>query len=170
MCRLYCDTCDFGQDAKERCPKHTLLYGHVREMHQAMLSGRSWGNIVLQEEMETLANMSTEELDVLKKKKIAEEEKHMDGLKRYIIEKKQKRFCLNGKLKIKFITKCSDQGEEGGCWAHSVGACPYIHVGEEKLEEKMKAERKTKIDLIVSNPSGNAEQKPFLGRKPLRSY
>jgi hypothetical protein len=139
-----------------------------------MLNYNSWGNIVLQEEKFKLSKMSDAELESLKKKKDAEEQQRMDGLKNYIIEKKQKRFCLNGKLKVKFITKCSDQSEEGGCWAHGVGACPYIHVGEEKLEEKMKAERKTKLELIVApKPSGilgNAPHKSLLGRKPVRSY
>jgi len=88
--------------------------------------------MVLQEDEMILARMSREELHALEKKKAEEERVANEGLKKYIIQKKRSRFCTkDGTLKQKFSTRCTDQEEKDGCWAHAVGACPYIHMGEE---------------------------------------
>ena len=132
MCRLNCLECDYGEDMSVRCLMHPIIYGMTKMMHQSMLDNRMWGNMVVQEDEMMLAKMSRQELEALEEKKAEEERVLNEGLKKYIIQKKRSRFCTSdGKLKQKFTTRCTDQEEKDGCWAHAVGACPYIHVGEE---------------------------------------
>ena len=163
MCRLYCDLCDYGQDMEARCQKHPLIYGMGKQMHQAMVQHRLWGNIVLHEESALIARMNNKELKALQAKKDDAEKKSNADLKSYIIQKKLQRFCSDGKLKQKFSTKCTDQGEEGGCWAHAVGACPYIHAGEESLYDFG-----GKRMLMLIAPQQNHSQ-PMIQKKGYRS-
>jgi hypothetical protein len=72
-----CENCDFS-GATLRCSLHPLVFGEVKEMHQATLTGQTWGDIVcdLEDELrqlETADEKAERELKVQEQKKIREE-------------------------------------------------------------------------------------------------
>lgn len=81
-----CENCDFS-GATIRCSLHPLVFGEVKEMHQATLTGDTWGDIVCELE----AAMREMETPEEKAERIIETEKSddkgADELKIYEIQK-----------------------------------------------------------------------------------
>lgn len=111
-----CETCDFS-GATLRCSLHPLVFGEVKEMHQATLTGDTWGDIVceLEEEMrqlETEEQKAERELTVEKA-----DETRADVLKQYEIQKLQ---SLNVDAKTGALKRtsgrCCRDAEEPAKW------------------------------------------------------
>ena len=81
-----CENCDFS-GATLRCSLHPLVFGEVKEMHQATLTGDTWGDIVcdLEEELRQLETVDEKAERELKVEKA--DETRADVLKKYEIEK-----------------------------------------------------------------------------------
>jgi len=142
---MSCSTCDdYGVCSGIPCPDHPLMDMLIKDLDDAIERGLCWGDMMLQEEVITLANESNPAKEMRLKKMTAEERKRLDGLKTYIVGKCKMRSCENGHLKQKLSKPCENVAEPdvklpdgsiypGGCWAHKEGVCPFMHPGEEKI-------------------------------------
>jgi hypothetical protein len=127
-----CDTCDFAAPSI-RCGHHSLMSGIVRELHQAMLSGQSWGDILYDAEMDALEMMSAAEKATLEKKKAAEEVERKKSVVDYTVSLRKKLYTsADGLAKRKFNRMCKKERYDGGCFLHNEkhGACSFIHTDE----------------------------------------
>lgn len=111
-----CDTCCFAAPSI-RCGVHTLNSGVVRELHQAMLQGISWGDIIYEAEQEALAAETPEQKAERQLKVEKQTEQTADSLKEYQLKKLA---ALNtdaktGSLKHKSGRCCRD-AEEPAKW------------------------------------------------------
>jgi len=127
-----CDTCDYAA-ARFRCSRHPLMTGVVKELHQGMLGGQSWGNIICDEEDEILENMSAPEKAALETKKAAEEVQRKKDVVTYEVNKRKMLYTnTDGLAKRKFNRMCKKERYEGGCHLHNDkhGSCSFIHKNE----------------------------------------
>jgi len=133
-----CDTCD-NSGLTIPCSRHFLLGGKnkmaqlVKELHQSMLDGQSWGNIILDAELEALEKMSTAEKAVLEKKKALEEAERTKSLIDYKVNLRKKLYTsADGVAKRKFNRMCKKERYDGGCYLHNEkhGSCSFIHTDE----------------------------------------
>lgn len=149
-----CDICDFAAPSI-CCGHHSLMSGIVRELHQAMLSGQSWGDIIYDAELDTLENMSASEKAALEAKKVAEEMARAKGLTQYSVDLRKKLYTnqTTGLAPIRFGRHCKKERYHGetcpnkmlastascdpkhgcGCRLHNErkGACSFVHANEE---------------------------------------
>jgi hypothetical protein len=132
-----CDTCDYAAP-RFRCPRHPLMTGVVKELHQSMLGGQSWGNIICDEEDEALDMMSSAEKTALEAKKAAEEVERKKYLVKYEVNKRKMLYTnTDGLAKRKFNRMCKKERYEGGCYLHNEkhGSCSFIHKDERSRYE-----------------------------------
>jgi hypothetical protein len=157
-----CDMCyEYKRCTGDKCTKHTLLDGSIKDFAEAMYEGRLWGDIIYEEEKEMIANESEEEKKKRLAKKGAEEQKSLDNLKESILNKNKFKNCvkIDGKyvLKHKYSSPCENlklkdevlsDGSKypGGCWAHKENLCPFMHP-----DEKGKYEFKRGSRLVLVN-------------------
>ena len=137
ICHTICDTCDYAAP-RFRCPRHPLMTGVVKELHQSMLGGQSWGNIICDEEDDALENMSGAEKAALEAKKAAEELQHKKDVVKYEVNKRKMLYTnTDGLAKLKFNRMCKKERYEGGCHLHNDkhGACSFIHKDERSRYE-----------------------------------
>ena len=81
-----CDICCYAAPSIG-CGVHKLNYGVVRELHQAMMDGSLWGDILYEEERAAIAAETPEQtVERLLKVEVAAE-KNADGLKEYHLKK-----------------------------------------------------------------------------------
>ena len=111
-----CDICCFAAPSI-RCGVHTLNHGVVRELHQAMMDGTLWGDVLYEEEQERLAAETPGEKAARLQKLEKQEEQTADSLKEYQLKKLA---ALNtdaktGSLKHKSGRCCRD-AEEPAKW------------------------------------------------------
>ena len=102
------------------------------EMVESMkYGGRKWGNIIYAEEEEAKSRETPEER-AAREAKLSEKflKIQMEGN----IAKKKARFVTKTGLK-KIAKACKWECEAGGCWAHTEGACPFIHKGNKGSSE-----------------------------------
>ena len=132
-----CDTCDYAAP-RFRCPRHPLMTGVVKELHQSMLGGQSWGNIICDEEDEVLEKMSSVEKTAIETKKAAEEVQRKKEIVTYEVNKRKMLYTnTDGLAKRKFNRMCKKERYEGGCHLHNDkhGACSFIHKNERSRYE-----------------------------------
>ena len=132
ICHTICDTCDYAAP-RFRCPRHPLMTGVVKEFHQGMLGGQSWGNIICDEEDEVLEKMSCAEKAALEVKKVAEEVEWKKDIVTYEVNKRKMLYTnTDGLAKRKFNRMCKKERYEGGCYLHNEkhGSCSFIHKDE----------------------------------------
>lgn len=132
ICHTICDTCDYAAP-RFRCPRHPLMTGVVKELHQGMLGGQSWGNIICDEEDEVLEKMSCAEKAALETKKAAEEVEWKKDIVTYEVKKRKMLYTnTDGLAKRKFNRMCKKERYEGGCYLHNEkhGSCSFIHTDE----------------------------------------
>ena len=152
----YCPNC--RTELIDFCPTHPLNYGMVKIMNISAMYGRglSWANIIEQEEQIKLDSMTKEEKLALEIKKIKEEKDNENGIKEYMMKKKEIFTDSSGLSKMKFNKPCKHQYMHGkfcsknegptmdcaeelncGCWPHKQlkGMCSFIH-DDEKEEMK----------------------------------
>ena len=116
-----------------------------------MTNGISWGDLLYVEEEERLSNRTPEQVAADLRNKTQIRRKEIEGLRKYIVEKSIRQHCEPQKsvsakpvLKHKMRKMCENFNlaaeklpdetlYEGGCWAHKVGACPFMHPGEEEF-------------------------------------
>ena len=137
ICHTICDTCDYAAP-RFRCPRHPLMTGVVKELHQSMLGGQSWGNIICDEEDEVLEKMSGAEKAALEAKKAAEEIQRKKDMVKYEVNKRKMLYTnTDGLAKRKFNRMCKKERYEGGCHLHNDkhGACSFIHKDERSRYE-----------------------------------
>ena len=137
ICHTICDTCDYAAP-RFRCPLHPLMTGVVKELHQSMLGGQSWGNIICDEEDEVLEKMSGAEKAALEAKKAAEEIQRKKDMVKYEVNKRKMLYTnTDGLAKRKFNRMCKKERYEGGCHLHNDkhGACSFIHKDERSRYE-----------------------------------
>ena len=157
-----CDMCyEYKRCTAEKCTKHTLLDGSMLEFAEAMLEGRLWGDIIYAEDKKALENETDEQKAERLKAKAGNDRKALDNLKETILNKNRFKNCVKQPdgsymLKQKFKTKCENLALKdevlgdgstypGGCWAHTLGLCPFMHPDE---KDKYDFKNKTKIVLI----------------------
>jgi hypothetical protein len=132
-----CDTCDYAA-ARFRCSRHPLMTGVVKELHQSMLGGESWGNIICDEEDEVLEKMSAPEKAALEVKKAADEVERKKDIVTYEVNKRKMLYTnTDGLAKRKFNRMCKKERYEGGCYLHNEkhGSCSFIHKDERSRYE-----------------------------------
>lgn len=150
----YCTACDdyltVSGEACEEHPLYCLMKSDpiLSELDNAMRNGTPWGDILIQEEEERLNMRTPEQVEKETRVKVANERKAQEGLKEYVVSKSIRQHCekINGKivLKHKYRKPCENLSVpvmvfsdgstfESGCWAHALGACPFMHPGEESL-------------------------------------
>ena len=156
-----CDMCyEYQRCTSDKCTKHTLLDGNVKEFAEAMRNGRLWGDIIYEEEKKVIENETEDEKKKRLHAKAVEERKSLDSLKENILNKNHVRNCVkHGNkyvLKHKFTKGCENlelpdevlsDGSKypGGCWAHQEGVCPFMHPDE---KDKYDFKGKTKLVLV----------------------
>lgn len=145
---MVCDTCDYAAGTIN-CGRHTLNIGIVRELHQAMLDGKFWGDIQYEWEQDTLQ----EETPQQKAQRFLNAQ--MEEMRRSIeIRKSREEKYINrntgGLMKLNRPMPCKYVNEpatvdrfgvkwEAGCQHHKKGICPYIHPGQMGYEEALAA-------------------------------
>jgi hypothetical protein len=132
-----CDTCDYAAP-RFQCPRHPLMTGVVKELHQSMLGGQSWGNIICDEEDEALEKMSCAEKAALEKKKAVEEIERKNDVVKYEVNKRKMLYTnTDGLAKRKFNRMCKKERYDGGCYLHNEkhGSCSFIHKDERSRYE-----------------------------------
>jgi hypothetical protein len=132
-----CDICDFA-GASIRCSVHPLNYGMVKELHQGMLGGQNWGNIICDAEEEALEKMSVAEKAALEKKKAAEEAARQKNIVSYTVNLRKKLYTsADGIAKRKFNRMCKKERYAGGCYLHNEkhGSCSFVHTDERSRYE-----------------------------------
>jgi hypothetical protein len=111
-----CENCDFS-GATLRCSLHPLVFGEVKEMHQATLTGDTWGDIVcdLEAEMRHLETVEQRAERVLTMEKA--DETRAEVLKQYELQKLQ---ALNVDAKTGALKRtsgrCCRDAEEPAWW------------------------------------------------------
>ena len=120
----------------------------LERLNDALQSGESWGDIILDEEERNEMVKTPEQKEADLRIETQKEIKANDGLKKYVVDKSIRQHCHmvgdKNVLKHKYRKPCENLSEpakklpdgsfyEGGCWAHKVGACPFMHPGEEKI-------------------------------------
>lgn len=158
---MTCDICDFA-GASIGCAIHPMMGGKnkmaqmVKDLHQAMLGGQSWGNIICDAEEEVLASMSAAQKAELEIKKIADEKLRAEKVTHYAIDKRKKLYTnqTTGLAPIRFGRHCKKERYHGelcrnkmmastascdpkhgcGCRLHNErkGACSFVHDDEEE--------------------------------------
>jgi hypothetical protein len=120
----------------------------LNELEHALRHGSPWGDIVCAEEEMRLNARTPDQVEKDLQKLVKQRREEIDGLRKYVVGKSIRQHCemVDGKhvLKHKMRKSCENlslPGEklpdgstyEGGCWAHLVGACPFMHPGEEAI-------------------------------------
>jgi len=114
------------------------MTGVVKELHQSMLGGQSWGNIICDEEDEALEKMSCAEKAALEKKKAVEEVERKNDVVKYEVNKRKMLYTnTDGLAKRKFNRMCKKERYDGGCYLHNEkhGSCSFIHKDERSRYE-----------------------------------
>lgn len=157
-----CDMCyEYKRCTAEKCTKHTLLDGSLLEFAEAMLEGRLWGDIIYVEDSKALEDETDAQKEERLKNKAVVEKKALDNLKETILHKNRFKNCIKQSdgsyvLKQKFKTQCENLELKdevlsdgttypGGCWAHSLKICPFMHPDE---KDKYEFKGKTKLVLV----------------------
>ena len=143
-----CDICDFAAPSI-RCGCHTLISGVVRELHQAMMDGKFWGDIEYEWEQDRLETETPQQKAERMLKAQLEEMKRAEGIRKAREEKYVNR-CTGGLMKLNRPMPCKYVNEpatvdkfgvkwEAGCQHHKKGICPYLHPGQQGYEEALAA-------------------------------
>lgn len=141
-----CDTCDYSAPSI-CCGKHTLMGGIVRELHQAMMDGKFWGDIEYDWAMERLEEETPEQKAQRELKAKMEEMKRAAELRR-IIEEKHVNKNTGKVMKINRVCHHIDRPAsidqwgikwEAGCQRHKTGLCCALHPGEPGYEQALAA-------------------------------
>lgn len=113
---ISCDICCFAAGSI-RCGEHILNYGVVRELHQAILGGGLWGDILYEEEQEAIAAEAPAETAARLMKVEKQDEKTADNLKEYHLQQlvRQHTDTKTGVLKHK-TGRCCRDAEEPAKW------------------------------------------------------
>jgi hypothetical protein len=137
-----------------RCPKHTLIWGIVKDLHKAIKRGQFWGDIVYEWEQEQLETETAEDKAQRELLKTMEEMKRMEGLRKLREEKYVNRntgglMKLNRPMPCKYVNEPETIDQwgvkwEAGCQHHKKGICPYLHPGQPGYEQAlaMKSQRR----------------------------
>ena len=145
---MICDTCDFAAPSI-RCGRHRLNTGIVRELHQAMMDGKMWGDVEYEWEQEKIYNETAVERAQRELNAKMEEMKHAVELRKRR-EEKYINNCTGGLMKLNRPMPCKYVNEpetvdkfgvkwEAGCQHHKKGICPYLHPGQMGYEEALVA-------------------------------
>lgn len=145
---MVCDTCDYAAPSI-RCGLHRLNTGIVRELHQAMMDGKMWGDVEYDWAQERIYNETAIERAQRELNAKMEEMKHAAEL-RLRREEKYVNKCTGGLMKLNRPMPCKYVNEpetvdkfgvkwEAGCQHHKKGICPYLHPGQMGYEEALAA-------------------------------
>ena len=134
-----CSTCDYEKPST-RCGQHPLMYGVVKELHQATLDGLKWGNMMYALEQQALAKMSLAEKAALEAKKVAADLADKKKVLAYTVDLRKKLYTsADGLAKRKFNRMCKKERYDGGCLLHNEkhGSCSFVHKDERSRYEAM---------------------------------
>ena len=123
-----------------RCGQHPLMYGVVKELHQATLDGLKWGNMMYALEQQALAKMTAGQKAALDAKKVAEDEASKKKVVAYTVDLRKKLYTsADGLAKRKFNRMCKKERYDGGCLLHNEkhGSCSFVHKDERSRYEAM---------------------------------
>ena len=153
---IYCD--DYLLCSGTPCPEHPSYCFFkndelITDMDEALYNGMQWGDILCKEDEVRLSNRTPDQVVADLRNKTNQRCKEIDGLRKYIIDKsirqhceplaspsskpvlkhKMRKMCENLTIKAEKLPDDSFYGKDGDCWSHMVGACPFMHTGEEEL-------------------------------------
>lgn len=150
----YCPVCDdYLCVSGTPCKEHPFVCAVKADpvlsaLDDAMRDGTPWGDIICYEEEQRLNMRTPQQKEADLRNEVQKRRKEIDGLRKYVVDKSIRQHCetVSGKLvlKHKYRKACENitlkaevladgSTYEGGCWAHCVGACPFMHPGEEGL-------------------------------------
>lgn len=150
----YCVACDdYLVCSGEACAVHPIVCSFksdpvLNELEHALRYGSPWGDIICAEDEVRLNARTPDQVERDLQKLVKQRRAEIEGLRKYVVEKSFRQHCelVDGKhvLKHKMRKSCENlslPAEKlpdgslyvGGCWAHLVGACPFMHPGEEEL-------------------------------------
>uniref|UniRef100_A0A6C0D7Z5 Uncharacterized protein n=1 Tax=viral metagenome TaxID=1070528 RepID=A0A6C0D7Z5_9ZZZZ len=112
----------------------------VKELHQGMLDGQFWGNIILDAETEAFEKMSSAEKAALAAKKTLEEVERNKNVIDYKVNLRKKLYTsADGVAKRKFNRMCKKERYDGGCYLHNEkhGSCSFVHKDERSHYEEV---------------------------------
>ena len=140
---MVCDTCDYAAPSI-CCGRHYLNSGMVRELHQAMMDGKLWGDVEYDWEQERIDNETAVERaqrelnqKMRDMKDAAELRKRRE--EKYINNSTGKLINLNRPRVCKYVNEPETVDRfgvkwEAGCQHHKKGICPYLHPGQPGYE------------------------------------
>lgn len=152
----YCWACDdYLVCSGVPCSEHPIRCSFkgdpvLCEFDCALRNGSPWGDIICHDEEMRLNARTPEQIENDLHEQTKMRRMEIEGLRKYVVEKSIRQHCemVNGKvvLKHKMRKGCENltlpseklpdgSSYEGGCWAHHVGACPFMHPGEEAMYE-----------------------------------
>jgi hypothetical protein len=125
------------------------MSGVVRELHQAMMDDKFWGDIEYEWEQDRLETETPQQKAERMLKAQLEEMKRAEGIRKAREEKYVNR-CTGGLMKLNRPMPCKYVHEpatvdkfgikwEAGCQHHKKGICPYLHPGQMGYEEALAA-------------------------------
>ena len=150
----YCFACDdYLVCSGVPCEEHPIVCSFkndpvLYEMECALRDGSPWGDMLCGDEEMRLNARTPEQVEKDLYKMAQNRRTELINLRKYVVEKSIRQHCemIGGKhsLKHKMRKGCENltlpseklaDGSvyEGGCWAHQVGACPFMHPGEEPM-------------------------------------
>jgi hypothetical protein len=145
---MVCDTCDFAAPSI-RCGRHYLNSGIVRELHQAMMDGKMWGDVEYDWAQEKIDNETAIERAQRELNAKMEEMKYAAELRQRREEKYVNKgtgglMKLNRPMPCKYVNEPETVDKfgvkwEAGCQHHKKGICPYLHPGQMGYEEALAA-------------------------------
>ena len=145
---MVCDTCDFAAPSI-RCGRHRLNTGIVRELHQAMMDGKFWGDVEYdwaQEKIynETAVERAQRELNAKMREMKDAAELRQRREEKYVNKGTGGLMKLNRPMPCKYVNEPETVDKfgvkwEAGCQHHKKGICPYLHPGQMGYEEALAA-------------------------------
>lgn len=143
-----CDICDFAAPSI-RCGCHTLNCGIVRELHQAMMDGKFWGDIEYDWEQDRLDAETPEQKAQRFLKAQLEQLQRAEGIRKareekYVNKNTGGLMKLNRPMPCKYVNEPATVDQwgvkwEAGCQHHKKGICPYLHPNQQGYEEALAA-------------------------------
>jgi hypothetical protein len=125
----------------------------VKELHQGMLDGQSWGDIIYDSDLEVMEKMSPAEKAALAAKKVLDEAERTKSVIDYKVNLRKKLYTsADGVAKRKFNRMCKKERYDGGCYMHNEkhGSCSFVHADERSHYETVFASFSMKMVDDVS--------------------
>lgn len=160
----YLNSCSCNDTSTYACSVHSLMWGDVKMIHATTTSsGYTWAHIVEDYEAYILAKETDKDREERENKVKQEQEKRLDNLKEYKINKFVNRNtgCIvskNGKPCKYANTKESIDSQgirwKAGCEPHHENKCPYMHPDEPGYTEATNHDSRASITAYVVSKTG----------------